>query len=48
MLILDQDGGRLPQSAYDYIAQFVSVEGELSRHGSMLVFRIDPETLEVL
>ncbi len=48
MLILNEDGGPLPRSAYDYIAQFISVEGDLSRHGDMLVFRIDPDKIEVL
>ena len=47
-LILDKDGGPLPKSAYDYIAQFISVEGAVSRHGNLLVLRIDPSSIEVL
>ncbi len=48
LLVLNEDGSPLPKSAYDYISQFISVEADVSRHGSMLVMKIDPETLEVL
>lgn len=48
LLIVDQDGGPLPAAAYDYVAQFVHVEGEVARHGSLLVLKMDPATLEVI
>ena len=48
LLITGPEGDPLPRSAYDHVAQFVSVEGEVERRGDLLVFRIDPETLEVL
>ncbi|MGC3937396.1 hypothetical protein ACOTTU_06280 [Roseobacter sp. EG26] len=48
LLITGPDGGPLPQSAYDYVAQFVSLEGDVERRGDLLVLRLDPETLEVL
>jgi len=48
MLVLGADGGPMPKSAYDYIAQYISVEGDVTRHGSLLVLRIDPETIEVV
>ncbi len=47
LLITGPDGTRLPERAYDFVAQYVSVEGEISKHGNLLVFAIDPETLEV-
>lgn len=48
LLVTGPDGALLPASAYDYVAQFVSVEGEVERRGDLLVFSIDPETLQVL
>ncbi|MBW4710042.1 hypothetical protein KX928_19835 [Roseobacter sp. YSTF-M11] len=48
LLITGPDGGHFPESAYHYVAQFVSLEGEVERRGDLLVLRIDPETLEVL
>ncbi len=47
LLITGPDGGKLPQRAYDFVAQFVSVEGQIRRHGDLLVFAMDPATLEV-
>ncbi|WP_299777358.1 hypothetical protein [uncultured Roseobacter sp.] len=48
LLITGPDGGHLPESAYHYVAQFVSLEGEVERRGDLLVLRLDPDTLEVL
>ena len=48
MLITGLDGGRLPDMAYDFIGQFITLEGELERRGDILVLRMDPETLEVI
>ncbi len=45
MLMTGPDGTELPLAAYDFVGQFVTVEGLLSRHGSLLVFAIDPATL---
>ena len=47
LLITGPDGTKLPVAAYDYVAQFVSVEGDISRHGDMLVFAIDTDTFEL-
>ena len=38
----------LPEAAYDYIGQFVSLEGDVERRGDMLLLRMDTETLEVI
>ena len=48
LLITGPDGGPLPKSAYDHVAQFISIEGDVERRGDLLVLRMDPETLQVL
>lgn len=46
LLITGPGGTELPNAALDLIATFVTVEGEIARHGDLLVFAIDPATLE--
>lgn len=48
MLITGPDGNRLPDEAYHYIGQFVTLEGDLERRGDMLVLRMDTDTLKVI
>lgn len=48
LLITGPDGTALPQKAYHYVAQFISLEGDVERRGDLLVLRMDPDTLEVL
>lgn len=48
MLITGPDGTGLPKAAYDYIGQFITAEGDLSRRGDLLVLEIDTDTLEVI
>lgn len=48
LLLADKNGDPLPQSYVDYVALYVSVEGEVERRGSLSVFKIDPATLKVL
>ena len=48
LMITGPEKSELPGKVYDYVAQYVSVEGEISRHGDLLVFALDPDTLEVL
>ena len=38
----------LPQAIYDYVALYISAEGRVRRHGDLLVFELEPETVEVL
>ncbi|MEM6824079.1 MAG: hypothetical protein AAF566_03115 [Pseudomonadota bacterium] len=45
LMITGPDGTELPEAAYDWTAQFISVEGRITRHGSLLVFALDPETI---
>jgi len=48
MLITGPDGTVLPPEAYDYIGQFLSLEGDLERRGDMLVLRMDTNTMELI
>lgn len=48
MLITGADGTRLPASAYHFVGQFVSLEGELERRGDMLILRMDETTVELI
>lgn len=47
MLLTGPDGTRLPAEAYDYIGQFITLEGLLERRGDILVLRMDTGTMEV-
>ncbi len=48
LLLGGPDGGPLEGDLYDYMALYIEVEGQLLRRGEMLVFLIDPDTIEVL
>lgn len=48
LLLSGPDGGPIPQEILEYTAIFVEVEGDVERHGDMLVFKIAPETIEVV
>ncbi|MEM7191158.1 MAG: hypothetical protein AAF439_16215 [Pseudomonadota bacterium] len=48
LLIGGPDGSELPQAAYDRVGEFISVEGTIERRGDVLVFTIDPATMEVV
>ncbi len=47
-LIAGPDGGPVTDRILDHTAMLVEVEGQIERRGDLLVFRIDPATLEVL
>ncbi len=47
LLITGPDNTKLPIEAYDFVAQYVTVEGDISRHGDLLVFALDPATLRL-
>jgi hypothetical protein len=47
LLMAGPEGGTLPQSVLDNMAAFVRIEGEIVRHGDLLVFTVDPTTIEV-
>ncbi|MEM9755863.1 MAG: hypothetical protein AAF914_07720 [Pseudomonadota bacterium] len=46
LMIVGPGGSALPDALYDHIAVFVSIEGQVTRHGDLLVFEVDPETVE--
>lgn len=46
MLVASKDGGPISAKTYSSVGQFIKAEGELERHGDLLVFRIDNETIE--
>ncbi|MEM1273655.1 MAG: hypothetical protein AAGF88_07555 [Pseudomonadota bacterium] len=46
LLITGPGGTELPDAAYDHIASYVSIEGEVTRRGTLLVIEIDPASLE--
>lgn len=48
LLIRGPEGTYFPETAYDFVAQYVSLEGDVSRHGDLLVLTLDPGTVEVL
>ena len=47
-LMAGPDGGPVTAAILDSTAVLVEVEGEIERRGQLLVFKIDPATLEVL
>lgn len=48
LLVTGPGGTRLPRAAYEYVAQFVTAEGNITRHGDLLVWEIEPDTIEVV
>lgn len=48
LLLSDPQGGIITDAVLDYTAIFIEVEGDVERHGDMLVFKIDPDTIEVV
>jgi hypothetical protein len=48
LMITGPDGSDLPEAVYDHMAQYIAVEGRITRHGDLLVFALEGETVEVL
>lgn len=48
LLLSGPDGKAITEAVLDYTALLVEIEGEVERHGSLLVFKIAPETLRVV
>ncbi len=48
LLMTDPDGAAVTKALLDYTAIFVEIEGDVERHGNMLVFKIAPDTIEVM
>ncbi len=47
-LLADADGGPLPDIYLDYVALYVTLDGEVERRGSIAVLKVDMTTLKVL
>ena len=47
LLLSDENGGGVTKQILDYTAIYVDVEGDVERHGDMLVFKIAPDTIKV-
>ncbi|WP_299283065.1 hypothetical protein [uncultured Tateyamaria sp.] len=47
LLVTGPGGTRLPREAYDFVAQYITAEGELTRRGDLLVWEIDTDTIEL-
>lgn len=47
LLVVGEGGTRLPRAAYDHIGQFITAEGEITKHGNLLVWEIDTGSIEV-
>lgn len=45
LLLANAEGGAVTDRVLDHVATLLTVEGEVERHGDLLVFRIDPATL---
>lgn len=48
LMLSGPDREAIPDALYDFMAQYISVEGRVSRHGDLLVFAIEPDTIQVL
>ncbi len=48
MLITGPEATRMPQEAYDFVGQFVTLEGDIERRGDLLVLQIDPATIALV
>lgn len=46
-LLADGNGGPVTAQILDHVATLVEVEGSVERHGSLMVFKIDPGTMRL-
>ncbi len=46
MLIAGEAEAPMPEELYDWLAEYVILEGDLARHGDLLVLTVDVSTLE--
>lgn len=48
LMLTGPQGGPLPQAIYDNVALYITAEGRISRHGDLLIWAMQPDTIEVL
>ncbi len=46
LLIAGTPEAPMPPALYDWVAEYVTLEGQVARHGDLLVLTVDTETLE--
>ncbi len=46
LLLAGPDGGALPEALLTWTARYITLEGEIERRGDLLVFRVDPDSIE--
>ncbi|MEM9474161.1 MAG: hypothetical protein AAGA71_02630 [Pseudomonadota bacterium] len=46
MLIAGEGDNPMPAALYDWVAEYVTLEGDITRHGDLLVLTVDTETIE--
>ena len=47
LLMAGPDGKAVPAALFDYTAVLVALEGEVERHGDMLILKVAQDTIEV-
>ena len=47
-LLASSDGNELPLSAYDYVASFIQLEGDLERRGNLLILKVDEQSMRIV
>ncbi len=47
-LMAGPDGGPIPEALLDNSATLVAIDGEVERRGTLMIFKVDPISLEVL
>ncbi|MFA3920860.1 hypothetical protein [Ruegeria hyattellae] len=48
LLVTGPDGTLLPESFYDVVGEYITIEGDIERRGDLLVFRADPASVEAV
>lgn len=46
ILIAGEGDDPMPKALYDWVAEYVTLEGDITRHGNLLVLTVDPSTIE--
>jgi len=46
MLIAGEGDDPMPAALYDWVAEYVTLEGDITRHGNLLVLTVDTSTIE--
>ncbi len=46
LLLAGPDGGPIPETFLDQVSHYVSLEGEVRRRDNLLIFRVDPASLQ--